>query len=141
MAIFVEMPLALVLAILLNNSWLRVRNLYRLVLFLPVVATTAVIGIVIAILLDPAGGFVNQILLDAGLVDQPVNFLGSTSTALPTLMVDRRVEGLRDHPDLLARRAADGAEGPVRGGHDRRRGHSGGRCASSRCRWSRRSRS
>ncbi|GAA1551739.1 sugar ABC transporter permease [Kribbella lupini] len=85
-AIFVEMPLALVLAILLNSSWLRFRNLYRLVLFLPVVATTAVIGIVIAILLDPAGGLVNRILLDTGLVDQPVNFLGSTSTALPTLL-------------------------------------------------------
>ena len=85
-AIFIELPLALVLAILLNNSWLRFRNLYRLVLFLPVVATTAVIGIVIAILLDPAGGLVNRILLDTGLVDQPVNFLGSTSTALPTLL-------------------------------------------------------
>jgi multiple sugar transport system permease protein len=45
-----------------------------------------VIGIVIAILLDPAGGLVNRILLDTGLVDQPVNFLGSTSTALPTLL-------------------------------------------------------
>ncbi len=85
-AIFVELPLALVLAILLNNTWLRFRNLYRLVLFLPVVATTAVIGIVIAILLDPAGGLVNRILLDTGLVDQPVNFLGSTSIALPTLL-------------------------------------------------------
>jgi ABC-type sugar transport system permease subunit len=85
-AIFIEMPLALVMAILLNNTWLRFRNLYRLVLFLPVVATTAVIGIVIAILLDPAGGLVNQVLLDTGLIDQPVNFLGSTSTALPTLM-------------------------------------------------------
>ncbi|TDD26810.1 sugar ABC transporter permease [Kribbella turkmenica] len=85
-AIFIEMPLALVLAILLNNSWLRFRNLYRLVLFLPVVATTAVIGIVIAILLDPAGGLVNRVLLDTGLVDRPVNFLGGTSTALPTLL-------------------------------------------------------
>jgi raffinose/stachyose/melibiose transport system permease protein len=85
-AVFVEMPLALLFAILLNNSRLRGRNLYRLSLFLPVVATTAVVGIVFAVLFDPAGGFVNDILMSLGLVDQPINFLGSPSTALPTLM-------------------------------------------------------
>lgn len=85
-AIFVEMPLALLFAILLNNRRLRGRNLYRLALFLPVVATTAVVGIVFAVLFDPAGGVVNNLLATLGLVDEPVNFLGSTSTALPTLM-------------------------------------------------------
>lgn len=85
-AICVEMPLALLIAILLNNPRLRGRNLYRLSLFLPVVATTAVIGIVFAVLFDPAGGFVNDILMTLGLVEWPINFLGSTSTALPTLM-------------------------------------------------------
>ncbi|MGN9788275.1 carbohydrate ABC transporter permease [Nonomuraea sp. ZG12] len=85
-AICVEMPLALLFAILLNNRRLRGRNLYRLALFLPVVATTAVIGIVFAVLFDPAGGFVNTILTTLGLVDAPVNFLGSPTTALPTLM-------------------------------------------------------
>jgi multiple sugar transport system permease protein len=85
-AICVEMPLALLFAILLNNRRLRGRNLYRLALFLPVVATTAVIGIVFAVLFDPAGGFVNTILATLGLVDAPVNFLGSPTTALPTLM-------------------------------------------------------
>ncbi|WP_326629886.1 sugar ABC transporter permease [Nonomuraea fuscirosea] len=85
-AICVEMPLALLIAILLNNPRLRGRNLYRLSLFLPVVATTAVVGIVFAVLFDPAGGFVNDILMTLGLVERPINFLGSTSTALPTLM-------------------------------------------------------
>lgn len=85
-ALCVEMPLALLFAILLNNRRLRGRNLYRLALFLPVVATTAVVGIVFAVLFDPAGGFVNDLLTGAGLIDKPINFLGSTSTALPTLM-------------------------------------------------------
>ena len=85
-AICVEMPLALLFAILLNNSRLRGRNVYRLSLFLPVVATTAVIGIVFAVLFDPAGGFVNEVMMNIGLIDRPINFLGSTSTALPTLM-------------------------------------------------------
>lgn len=85
-ALFIEMPLALVLAILLNNALLRGRDYYRLALFLPVVTTTAVIGIVIAALLDPVRGVVNTALMDIGLIDSPINFLGSTSTALPTLI-------------------------------------------------------
>jgi multiple sugar transport system permease protein len=84
-AICVEMPLALLVAILLNSRKLRGRNLYRLLIFLPVVTTTAVVGIVIAVLLDPAGGFVNEVLRSAGLVDSPVSFL-SESYALPTVM-------------------------------------------------------
>lgn len=85
-AICVEMPLALLFAIMLNNARLRGRSLYRLLLFLPVVSTTAVVGIVLAVMLDPSGGFVNELLSWTGLVDDPVNFLGSESTALPTLM-------------------------------------------------------
>ncbi|SEF18245.1 carbohydrate ABC transporter permease [Jiangella alba] len=85
-ALTIELPLALVLAILLNNAWLRGRNVYRLALFLPVVTTTAVVGIVFAILFDPIRGVVNTALADIGLIDSPINFLGSTSTALPTLI-------------------------------------------------------
>ncbi|WP_420111094.1 carbohydrate ABC transporter permease [Pseudactinotalea sp.] len=86
-AIGVELPLALVFAILLNNVRLRGRNLYRLALFVPVVTTTAVVGIVFVALLDPVRGSVNDALLTLGLIDAPINFLGSTSSALPSLMV------------------------------------------------------
>lgn len=85
-AIFVQMPVTLLFAILLNNPRLRGRNFYRLLIFLPVVTTTAVVGIVFAVMLDPSGGFVNEILAGAGLIDSPVNFLGSESTSLATLM-------------------------------------------------------
>jgi len=86
-ALLVELPLALVLAIMLNNPRLRGRNVYRLALFVPVVTTTAVVGIVFVALLDPVRGAVNEILTGLHLVGEPINFLGSTTTALPTLMV------------------------------------------------------
>ncbi|SEE52027.1 carbohydrate ABC transporter permease [Jiangella alba] len=85
-AIFVQMPLALLFALLLNKRKLYGRDFYRLLIFLPVVTTTAVVGIVFAVMLDPAGGFVNEVLENAGLIDSPINFLGSESTALPTLL-------------------------------------------------------
>lgn len=86
-AIFVQMPLTLLFAILLNSPRLRGRNLYRLFMFLPVVTTTAVVGIVFAVMLDPSGGFVNEILAGLGLTREPINFLGSDQTALPTVLV------------------------------------------------------
>lgn len=85
-ALVIELPLALVLAILLNNAWLRGRNVYRLALFLPVVTTTAIVGIVFAVLLDPIRGVVNTALTDLGLIGSSINFLGDTTTALPTLI-------------------------------------------------------
>jgi raffinose/stachyose/melibiose transport system permease protein len=83
-ALLIETPLALLLAILLDSAFLRGRNLYRLAFFLPVVATTAVVGIVIAVLLDPVSGVVNQLLGTLGL--PKVNFLGNPATALPTVI-------------------------------------------------------
>ncbi|WP_159621307.1 carbohydrate ABC transporter permease [Ruania rhizosphaerae] len=85
-ALLVEFPLALCFALLLNSVLLRGRNLYRLALFLPVVATTAVIGLVLAIMLAPVGGVVNEALLTLGIVDRPINFLGDPDIALPTLV-------------------------------------------------------
>jgi multiple sugar transport system permease protein len=122
-AICVEMPLALLVAILLNSRRLRGRNLYRLLLFLPVVTTTAVVGIVFAVLLDPAGGFINELLRSTGLVDSPVTFL-SESSALPTVMAIDVWKGfgitlvywlaaLQTVPeDLYEASKVDGANGP-----------------------------
>lgn len=85
-ALLIELPLALVLAVILNNQLLRMRNLYRLAFFLPVVATTAIVGMVMAVLFAPVGGVVNEALLSLGLVERPVNFLGNPDLALPTVI-------------------------------------------------------
>lgn len=84
-AVVIELPIALLLALVLNNPQLRGRNLYRLMIFLPVVSTTAVVGVVFAILLNPVGGPVNNALTDLGLTKAPVDFL-SARLALPTLI-------------------------------------------------------
>jgi multiple sugar transport system permease protein len=55
-AIFIQVPLALIIALILNNRLMFARNLYRTLIFLPVITTTAVIGVVFDVLLDPSGG-------------------------------------------------------------------------------------
>lgn len=82
----IRLFLALAVAIMLNNRRLPFATLFRTALFLPVVTTTAIVGIVMQFVFDPAGGPVNIVLLELGLVDRPVNFLGSSSTAIYTVM-------------------------------------------------------
>lgn len=77
---------SLFVAIMLNNPRLPFATVFRTAIFLPVVTTTAIIGIVMQFVFDPAGGPVNLMLLKAGLVDRPVNFLGDSSTAIYTVM-------------------------------------------------------
>lgn len=82
----IRVTLALVFALILNDKRLPLAGLFRTALFLPVVTTTAIVGIVMTFIFDPVGGPVNRVLLDLGMVTRPVNFLGSSSTALYTAM-------------------------------------------------------
>jgi ABC-type sugar transport system permease subunit len=85
-AIVIQVPLALIIALVLNDRLLYARNLYRILIFLPVITTTAVIGVVFDVLLDPSGGAVNTALQTAHITPQPIEFLSSASLALPTVI-------------------------------------------------------
>jgi len=74
----IRVMLSLVAAVILNNKRLPFANLFRTILFLPVVTTTAIIGVVMIFIFDPSGGPVNLFLLKLGLVDRPIDFLGSS---------------------------------------------------------------
>lgn len=84
--VLIQVPLALVVAVVLNDPSLRGRTVYRTLFFLPVVATTAVVGVVLAIMLSPTGGPINSFLVGSGLVERPLNFLGTAQLALPTII-------------------------------------------------------
>ena len=55
--------------------------------FLVLLATAAIVGVVMRYILDPTGGPLNQALLQTGLQKFPVNFLGSASLALYSAVV------------------------------------------------------
>lgn len=92
-SVFVQMPLALLFALVLNNPKLFGRNVYRVLLFIPVVSTTAVVGLVFKVLLDTNRGPANTFLMSLGL-DSPVNFLGDSDTALLTVIAVETWRGL-----------------------------------------------
>jgi multiple sugar transport system permease protein len=76
--------LSFLLAIVLNSPKLPFATLFRTVYFLPVVTTTAIVGVVMQFIFDPSSGPINSALRAFGLSDG-VNFLGDSSTALYTV--------------------------------------------------------
>jgi multiple sugar transport system permease protein len=78
---------ALVLAVFLNSKVVPFRNFFRTVIFTPVVTTGAIIGVVMGLVLDPAGGPLNIMLQQAGLIKMPINFLGEATTAFPSAII------------------------------------------------------
>ena len=83
--LFLGVPLALFLAILLNQKFLKGRNLFRLIYYLPVVTMMAAVSMVWKWLLSPNYGLVNYFL---GLVGLPkVNWLLDPHWAMPGLIL------------------------------------------------------
>jgi multiple sugar transport system permease protein len=80
-----KVVLTLLLAVLLNSPKLPLSTFFRTAYFLPVVTTTAIVGVVMQFVFDPASGPINQLLTKLGLVEQGVSFLGDSSTALWTV--------------------------------------------------------
>lgn len=78
--------LSLAVAVVLNHPRLPFVRLFRTAFFLPVVTTTAIIGVIMQFVFDPASGPVNLALMKTGVAHQGIDFLGSSSTALWTVM-------------------------------------------------------
>ncbi|WP_243277778.1 carbohydrate ABC transporter permease [Clostridium yunnanense] len=77
----IEIPLALILAVLLNSKT-RINNFFRTALFLPTMISTAIIGIIFSNIFSSYNGIVNQVLINLGFINQGVNWFGSKWLAI-----------------------------------------------------------
>lgn len=82
----VQLAIALVLALVLNNPKLKGATVYRAIYFAPVVTSAALVGIVVSMLLTSVGRPINQELMALGITSQPIDWLGSATFALPTII-------------------------------------------------------
>jgi ABC-type sugar transport system permease subunit len=83
----IQLFLALVLALVLNDARLRGATIYRAVYFSPVVTSAALVGIVVSMLLTSLGQPLSQVLVSAGISREPIDWLGDPRFALPTIIV------------------------------------------------------
>jgi len=82
----IQLTLALILALVLNNPRLRGSLAYRAVYFSPVVTSAALVGIVMSMLLGNVGGDLSAKLVELGILKEPVDWLGSPQFALPVII-------------------------------------------------------
>ncbi|MBE1484400.1 carbohydrate ABC transporter permease [Plantactinospora soyae] len=87
--VLVGVPLTMVLGLAaasaLNSGLIRLRGLFRVGFYLPVVTSIVAIAVVWRLVLDPEAGLVNALLRLVG-VDGP-NWLGDSGLALPSITV------------------------------------------------------
>ncbi|HEX3813618.1 MAG TPA: sugar ABC transporter permease [Mycobacteriales bacterium] len=80
----VELVLSLLVAIVLNERALKLAPIYRTLLFIPVVTTTAIVSIVMSFVFAAFNGPINQVLQGVGVVKNPIDFLGDHRTVMWT---------------------------------------------------------
>lgn len=87
--VLVGVPLTMVAALAaanaLNSGLIRLRALFRVGFYLPVVTSIVAIAVVWRFLLDPSAGLVNNLLAQAGVAGP--NWLGDTRTSLASIIV------------------------------------------------------
>jgi multiple sugar transport system permease protein len=76
--------LSLGVALLLNWKLFHFKSLFRVLIFIPVVTTSAIIGTTMNMFFDPSQGPVNIVLSALGLMKEQVFLLGNADTALMT---------------------------------------------------------
>ncbi|ASN06287.1 carbohydrate ABC transporter permease [Virgibacillus necropolis] len=82
----ISVSIALLFALILNNPKLKGRVVYRTVYFLPVVTTTAIVGIIMKNIFGNTG-LINDVLQMIGVIDQAVPWLTNPVTAMIVLII------------------------------------------------------
>ncbi len=78
----IQLTLALILALVLNNPKLRFAAFYRSVYFLPVVTSPAVIGVIFQLILANFGDSIDKLLAALHITTQQIDWLGDPRFAL-----------------------------------------------------------
>lgn len=86
-SVFVQLPLALGLALLLSSRWLKGRNLFRLAFFSPNLVGQVFVGVLFAVLFVPKYGLLNNAL--HSLIGTPLDtkWLASPALVMPALVM------------------------------------------------------
>ncbi len=77
MSIVPELVLALTLALILNEKWVRGKNAFRAVFYFPNIVTPVTIGVLFSLLFDWQTGAVNKTLAALHIANHPIDWLGS----------------------------------------------------------------
>lgn len=81
-----DTSLALLLAVFLNSSS-RLNSMFRTVFFMPTIISSAIIGVIFAILFSSFNGIINNVLMQLNIFSQPVDWFADKWHALFVLLI------------------------------------------------------
>ncbi len=84
--LLIQLSIPLAIALLLNRRF-RGDALIKTLILTPWITPVVGVAMITKWMLEPQLGIVNKILVNIGLINNPINFLGSVNTALPTLIL------------------------------------------------------
>ncbi len=85
--VLIQLPLALMLALILNNPKLRINSFYRALFFLPALTTTSVVAVVISLLSARVSANFPDWLVRLGLVHPDLGLLNDPNLTLPLVIL------------------------------------------------------
>ena len=80
-------PSALFLALALNNPRFKGKGLYRVIYFVPVVTTTAIVGVIMNVIFSTEQGLVNSALKASHIISHSIPWLSSPNLAMLVLII------------------------------------------------------
>lgn len=87
-AVALQIPLGFALAVILNAVSRRIATTFRTIFFLPYIIPAMICGVLFGFLVGPTRlGVVNDLLMNMGLVESPITFLGTRLGALIAIIV------------------------------------------------------
>jgi raffinose/stachyose/melibiose transport system permease protein len=86
-AVFIQVPFAFTVALLLTRATVLGRSIYRVAYFLPVVLSVSVVGVLWTWVYNPQFGLLNELLRSVGLGGWAKAWLGRSVTVLPAVIL------------------------------------------------------
>lgn len=82
----IEIPLALVLAVILQKESLKLKGLFRSMYYLPCIISVAIIGVIFSNMFDYRG-VINSLMKVLGLAKQPIDWFSKTATSMAVMVI------------------------------------------------------
>lgn len=86
--LIIEIPLALIVALLLTNKMLKGKKLFSIIFYLPKVTGVAPACMIFAFMFATVNGVVNNALINIGILKEPVAWLASRLGATSVIMLE-----------------------------------------------------
>lgn len=92
--LIIELPLALIVALILSSNAIKVKKIFSLGFYLPRVTGTAVNCLIFSFMFATVNGTVNNGLLNLGLISAPHNWFGDKWSAMSVIILQSLWSGL-----------------------------------------------